>query len=176
MIHSLRMSGRQHAALFAQLFPGDGLEAVSLALCGQRIDDGAVTLLVHKLYPIPYDECPVREPDRVTWRTERLQPLLTDAAKHGLAVMKFHSHPGWYDRFSPFDDRSDLELFQSVFGWLDTDLTHGSAVMLPDGRVFGRAALPAGAFAPFHRVSVAGDNLHFWDYGPLRAADSGDSL
>ena len=176
MIYSLRISGRQHAALFAHLFPGDGLEAVAVALCGRRVVDDQVNLIVHKVYPVPYGDCPVREPDRLTWKTDRLQPLLADAAKHGFALLKVHSHPGGYDRFSQFDDQSDLELFHSVFGWIDSDLPHGSAVMLPDGRVFGRAAFPDNTFAPFVRVSVAGDDLRFWDYTETRADVSGDAL
>lgn len=174
--YSLWMSGRQHISLAAHLFPGDGKEAVAVALCGRRVGPEGVTLLVHKLFPVPYAECPVREPDRVTWRTDALVPILEDAAKRGLAVLKIHSHPGGYDRFSAFDDASDRELFSSVFGWVDSDLPHGSAVMLPGGRVFGRAALPGGAFTPFTRVTVAGDDLHFWDYGEDRRGDAGDAL
>lgn len=174
--YSLRMSGRQHAALLAHLFPGDGNEAVAVALCGRRVGPAGVTLLVHKLFPVPYADCPVREPDRVTWRTDALVPVLEDAAKRGFAVLKIHSHPGGYDRFSRFDDASDHELFQSVFGWFDSDLPHGSAVMLPGGRVFGRAALPGNVLTPFTRVAVAGDDLHFWDSGSRRPADVGEAL
>jgi hypothetical protein len=174
--YSLRMSGRQHAALLAHLFPGDGKEAVAVALCGRRVTPGGVTLLVHKLFPVAYADCTVREPDRLTWRTDAMVPVLADAARRGLAVLKIHSHPGGYDRFSPFDDASDGELFPSVFGWVDSDLPHGSAVMLPGGRVFGRAALPGGVFRPFARVAVAGDDLHFWDYGAGRPDDTGEAL
>lgn len=174
--YSLRMSGRQHAALLSHLFPGDGKEAVAIALCGRRAGPAGATLLVHKLFPVPYADCPVREPDRVTWRTDALVPILADAGRSGLAVLKVHSHPGGYDRFSPFDDASDGELFPSVFGWVDSDLPHGSAVMLPCGRVFGRAALPGGVFTPFSRVAVAGDDLHFWDHGPGREGDAGEAL
>lgn len=174
--YSLRMSGRQHAALLAHLFPGDGREAVAVALCGRRVTPAGVTLLVHKLLPVAYADCPVREPDRVTWRTDALAQVLADAARRGLAVLKVHSHPGGHDRFSAFDDASDGELFPSVFGWVDSDLPHGSAVMLPGGRVFGRAALPGDAFAPFARVAVAGDDLHVWDYGAGRPDDAGEAL
>jgi hypothetical protein len=176
MNYKLRMSGGQHAALFAHLFPGDGFEAVAVALCGRRVMDGEVTLLVHKVHPIPYGDCPIREPDRITWKTDRIQPLLAEAAKHNLALLKVHSHPGGYDRFSRFDDQSDLEFFQSVFGWIDLNLPHGSAVMLPDSRVFGRATLPGDKFVPFARVSVAGDDLSFWDYAEVRGDVTGEAL
>lgn len=33
---TLRLTGHQHAALKAHLFPGDGNEAVAVALCGRR--------------------------------------------------------------------------------------------------------------------------------------------
>jgi hypothetical protein len=166
------MSGRQHAALFAHLFPGDGLEAVAGALCGRMVEGSKTALLVHKLELIPYADCPVRKRDRLTWKTDRFHPLLADAAKHGFALLKIHSHPGGYAQFSEFDDRSDRELFRSVFGWIDSDLPHGSAVMLPDGQVFGRAVYPEDVFHPFGRVSVAGDDLHFWDYGSTPTGES----
>src|SRR5262249_15125957 len=129
-----------------------------------------------KLFPVAYADCPVWGLDRVTWRTDAMVHVLADAARRGLAVLKIHSHPGGYDRFSAFDDASDGELFPSVFGWVDSDLPHGSAVMLPGGHLFGRAALPDGAFAPFARVAVAGDDLIFWDYGAGRGDDTGEAL
>ena len=174
--YSLRMSGRQHAALLPHLFPGDGREAVALALCGRRVGPDGVSLLVYKVVPVPHAACAVRERDRVTWPTDLLAQHLPDAAKRGLAVLKIHSHPGGFDRFSSFDDEADRELFPSVFGWVDSDLPHGSAVMLPGGRVFGRAALSDGTFVPFTRVLVAGDDLHFWDYGGPSAAERGEAL
>jgi hypothetical protein len=170
------MSGRQHAALSSHLFPGDGKEAVAVVLCGRRLDPTGASFLAHKVFPVPYDACSVRERDRVTSRTDSLVPVLADAAKRRLAVLKIHSHPGGYERFSSFDDAADRELFPSVFGWVDSDLPHGSAVMLPCGHVFGRAALRDGRFVPFTRVAVAGDDLHFWDYGPQDAVETGETL
>ena len=36
MIVALRMTGRQYGALRAHLFPGDGMEAVSVGVCGRH--------------------------------------------------------------------------------------------------------------------------------------------
>jgi hypothetical protein len=144
------------------LLPGDGLEAVAVALCGRRRREVHHCLTVRKVVPIPYGECKVRAPDRVTWSTERLLPLLGLAEKHDLAILKIHSHPGGYANFSSIDDRSDKDLFNSVFGWTDSAFPHLSAVMLPGGRVFGRAILPDGDFQPLDSILVPGDDLHFW--------------
>lgn len=165
MIYKLRMTGRQHAALRAHLLPGDGLEAVAVALCGRRLGSDSTALLFHRIVPIPHGQCAVRTPDRLTWPTERLIPLLADAGRRNFAVLKIHSHPGGYDRFSRWDDEADRELFSSVFGWVDSDLPHASAVMLPDGSVFGRVAFPGGRFEPVVAVMIAGDDLQYWDYG-----------
>ena len=72
----------------AHLLPGDGLEAVAIALCGRRRGDAVHALSVLDLVPIPYDECSVRRADRVTWLTKRLIPLLERAAKYDLAILK----------------------------------------------------------------------------------------
>lgn len=159
---SLRLLKRDHGLLAHHLFPGDGNEAVAVALCGRRSSAARPGLFVQKIVPVPYDQCSVRRPDRVTWSTESLMPLLTTAAQRDLAILKIHSHPGGYSQFSPTDDASDTDLFNSVFGWTDSEYPHASAIMLPDGRMFGRAILPDGSFVPLHSIMVVGDNLDFW--------------
>lgn len=158
----LRLTQSQHQALFQHLFPGDGLEAMAVALCGRRNDAAWHCLSVQELAPIPYDECKVRLADRVTWSTERLAPLLAKAAQRDLAVITVHSHPGGYPRFSETDDESDKEILGSVFDWTDSQLPQASAVMLPDGTMFGRATFPDGDRQPLHSILVAGDDLKFW--------------
>jgi len=158
----LRLTQKNHRALFAHLLPGDGLEAVAVALCGRRRGEAHHCLTVRTVVPIPYNECKVRAPDRVTWSTQRLIPLLEMATKHDLGILKIHSHPGGYADFSSIDDESDADLFNSIFGWTDSTFPHASAIMLPEGRMFGRAILPDGTFQPFDSILVPGDDLRFW--------------
>jgi hypothetical protein len=158
----LRLTQTDHRALIAHLLPGDGLEAVAVALCGRRRSRERHCLTVRKLVPIPYDECKVRSSERVTWSTQRLLPLLELAEKHDLGILKIHSHPTGYRYFSSTDDESDKDLFNSVFGWTDSTFPHASAVMVPGGSMFGRAILPDGAFQPLDSILVPGDDLHFW--------------
>src|SRR5688572_25127700 len=134
----LRIAGIHARALQDHLFPGDGREAVAFALCGRSSGGTASILCVQSVHPIPYADCPVREPGRVTWRTEALEPLLHQAMRDRLGIVKFHSHPTWFREFSPTDDRSDRDLFPSIYGWLDDVGPHASVVMLPDGSMFGR--------------------------------------
>lgn len=158
----LRLTGSQHADVRRHLFPGDGNEAVAVALCGRRSGAKRHVLCVHHVHPIPYSDCRERRPDCVTWSTLSVVPLLERASKEGLAVLKIHSHPGYYEQFSPTDDRSDYDFFSSAHGWTDTDDPHASSVMLPDGRMFGRVIMPDGEFQPVDTISVAGEDLHFW--------------
>src|SRR5436305_1314246 len=153
----LRLTQRDHTALRAHLFPGDGLEAVAVALCGRRRSGARHCLTVQSVVPIPYAECKVRAPDRVTWSTARLVPLLTLAAERDLGILKIHSHPGGYGAFSSTDDSSDQDVFDSVFGWTDSVFPHASAIMLPQGGMFGRAILPNGSFEPLASILVPGD-------------------
>lgn len=163
----LRLSERDHEMLRQHLLPGDGFEAVAVALCGRRRSHSDHCLTVRSIVPIPYDECKVRTQDRVTWSTQRLIPLLEEAEKRDLGILKIHSHPGGYAQFSSVDDESDGDLFNSVFGWTDSAFPHASAVMLPDGRMFGRAILPNGSFQPLDSILVPGNDIHFWmsEYG-----------
>jgi hypothetical protein len=165
----LRLTKADHRLLERHLFPGDGDEAVAVALCGRRRSKVRPGLVVQKIVPIPYDQCSVRRPDRVTWSTASLMPLLTLAAERDLAIVKIHSHPGGYPKFSDTDDASDTDLFNSVFGWTDSEYPHASAIMLPGGRMFGRAILPDGSFVPLQSIMVVGDDLDFWPATPAGA-------
>ena len=50
-----------------------------------------------------------------------------------------------------------------IRGWVDAGIPHGSAVMLPDGQMFGRVLRArAAALEPIDCISVAGNDLPFW--------------
>jgi hypothetical protein len=159
---TLRLTGRQHAILQEHLLTNDGKEAVALALCGRRDGEVRHQLVVHRVVLIPNSECYERRQGLLYWPTEKVMPLVNEAAKRQMAILKIHSHPGGYEDFSLADDNSDRNLFSSIHGWIDDDLPHASAVMLPDGRVFGRSIWSDGEFASLICVSVAGDDLNFW--------------
>jgi len=87
---------------------------------------------------------------------------LEKAARQGLAVVKIHSHPGGGEAFSWWDDTADRTLFASIYGWIENEQPHASAIMLPDRRIVGRTVRPEGTFEPLSMVAIAGDDLHFW--------------
>jgi len=163
---SLVLTARDHAQLQRHLFPGDGCEAVALLLCGRARGAGQSELqrlVVHRVVPVPYSECPVRTPERVTWKTHPyLVDLLVGAASKGMALVKLHSHPTNLPSFSSTDDESDRELFDRVFPFLGSHEPHGSAIMLPGGRVFGRWYNEKLIPTPFSHVSKIGDDIEIW--------------
>lgn len=158
---TLALTGSQHAAIHAHLFPGDGREAVALTLCGRASSPGRTKLVVHEIVPIPYEACR-RTDRRVTWPTSFLEPLLDKAARRGMAVAKIHSHPGGNLQFSDVDDAADAELFGSVHAWVDDSGPHLSAIMVPDGAVLARAHLPDGSHGELHHVCLVGDDISLW--------------
>jgi hypothetical protein len=169
----LRLTAVQHAQLMDHLFPQDGCEAVAFALCGRVAGPSRTGFVVSQVYPIPYEDC-VRLPDRVEWHTRAFQPLLELAARRGMAVVKIHSHPGGQREFSEYDDSSDCDLFDSVYGWMDTLDPHASLVMLPAGELVGRAVLPDGRFETISSISVIGDEIVSWYQ--LKHEDQADSV
>lgn len=158
----LRMTGLQHDKLQKHLFPGDGLEAVAVALCGRFENDETEILTMREIHPIAYEDCSVRTPLRVTWRADSILPLLEKATRKNWAILKIHSHPGGFPQFSKTDDEADKDLFSSVYGWFDEERPHASCVMLPDRKMFGRIVTPNGDFEDISTISVAGDNIYFW--------------
>lgn len=157
----LRMTGKQKTALYGHLFPDDGREAVAVALCGRRGGLDRHCLSVCKIELVPYDECE-RRADSITWPTDRLVGLFQEAARRGMAVVKLHSHPGGFDRFSAFDDASDKDFFDAAGSWTESPLPCASVIALPCGRMFGRTQTPSGEFQPLELISVAGDGLEYW--------------
>jgi hypothetical protein len=157
---SLRIAGIHHQSLKRHLFPGDGLEAVAFALCGSLDRPTSRVLTVRKIVTVPYADCN-RAPDQITWSTRTLASVLDEARARRQAIVKFHSHPSSFRQFSEPDNQSDRETFASVSSWLDDSLPHGSAVMLPDGSMFGRA-LSEGGWQPFPSITVAGDDISYW--------------
>ncbi|WP_370032435.1 ThiF family adenylyltransferase [Flavobacterium sp. 28YEA47A] len=160
--YQLRIAGKHYESLQQHLFPGDGKEAVAVALCGRYERDGISVLLTHKIELIPHDECE-RDALFVNWKTERIIPFLEEAEKHNLAILKIHSHPTGYPQFSKTDDQSDSELFTSVFGWCDYDGVHASAVMVPDGSIFGRVFTHDLRTFPIEKISVAGNVIKIFE-------------
>jgi hypothetical protein len=159
---SLALSGDQHDHLRSFLFPGDGKEAVAILLCGRRAGDRRHRLVVREIHGIPYDNCSERTPMRVTWPPDYIAPMLERAAEDALSVVKVHSHPTGYAAFSLTDDKGDATLLPMIRGWVESDVPHGSVIMLPDGQMFGRVLNVSAGFEPITCISVAGDNLHFW--------------
>src|SRR3990172_5172954 len=73
---NLTMTADQHVELQKLLFPGDGLEAAALLLCGRRADGRRHRLLVHRVVGLEAGDYEVRDRDLVRWRTEFVVPLL----------------------------------------------------------------------------------------------------
>lgn len=162
MKYHLRLTGKQYSVLHAHLYPGDGYEAVALALCGRHEYDDESYLLLHELHLIKYDNCSSRTGNNVQWSTVGLEDLLEKAEKKGFALLKVHSHPSNYKDFSETDDISDKDLFSSVHGWIDDDLPHASVVMLPDGEMFGRVINHENKFERLSNITVVGDDIKYW--------------
>lgn len=155
------MTAIHHVQLMEHLFPGDGREAVAIALCSKGRGPTRDTLLVQQIERIPYSICR-REPDYIEWPTEFILPLLESAAAKGLGIVKFHSHSGGYPRFSGLDDCSDRALFPFVSNWTGDIVLNSSVVILPEGRMFGRVVDSSGTFHDLGVAAVVGDDLRFF--------------
>lgn len=158
---SLTLTGEQHTELRKHLFPGDGLEAVAFIACGRAAGRERHRLVARYLHVIPYSRC-IRERDRVQWSAEDIESLIEQAEIDGLSLVKVHSHPQGLPEFSRMDDTSDAELLPTIRSWVERDIPHGSAIMLPDGSMFGRCLWRGEAFIDVELINVVGHDLLFW--------------
>jgi hypothetical protein len=165
----LRIAGVHAEQLQQHLFPGDGKEAVAFALCGRHGGADSDVLLVQEVLLVPYEDCPIRKPDQITWRTEAIEKHLLRAsqATPKLGIVKFHSHPTGYEDFSRRDDISDRDLFSSIYGWVDDDGPHASVVMLPDRRMFGRSIDGENRFHPLRQILVVDHDIGVYVSGAV---------
>ena len=159
---TLVLSGDQYERLKSFLFPVDGKEAVALLLCARRAGERRHRLTVREIHCIPYNQCSRRTPRLVTWSPDCIAPVLDRSTKEGFSIVKIHSHPAGYAAFSATDDEGDARLIPMIRDWIEADSPHGSAIMLPDGQMFGRVLRSGSTLEPIECISVAGDDLHFW--------------
>lgn len=164
---SLSLTADQHGALHRHLFPGDGYEAVAFIACGRAAGAERHRLVARYLHLIPHEKC-IRERDRVQWKAEDIELLLDQAEVDGLSLIKVHSHPQGYPRFSVVDDASDRELLPTIKSWVEGDFPHGSVIMLPCGKMFGRYLWRDKDLRNLEMINVVGPDLKFW------WADNGD--
>lgn len=157
----LTLTEEFHSQIYEHLYPGDGLEAVAVCLCGRLNSDRVSKLTVAKVIPIPYEVC-VRQDGLVRWPTEPIVEMIGEAAVKNMAILKIHSHPGGYRQFSSIDDAADAELFSSVFGWTETEGHHCSAVMLPSGEIFARNIDREGHFSNVDSIMLVGNKIRMW--------------
>ena len=163
MIYDLSISDYHYNQIKAHRFPGDGKEAVAMAVCGKYQFKDKTRLLVKDIFLVPYSECTCRSAGMVEWNVQCILPMLVKAAQERLSILYIHSHPTGFNSFSGIDDANDERLYDTFFGFAE-DGPHASAIMLPDGSIFGRAWVwdAETKFVPIRCVKLVGDDARFW--------------
>lgn len=161
---SMALSGQQHAAVKAHIFPGDGKEAAAILLCA-RVRGSRLKLLVRDIVLVPHDACE-RLPDFLTWPSKYVEQALELAEQDDLSLVLLHSHPGGLFEFSLADRESDGQVIPAIFAGRSVchqdETWHGSAIMLEDGAM--RASLYDKHHHPMpvDMISVYGDDIKFF--------------
>tara|TARA_R110000787_G_scaffold2782_3_gene10874 strand:- start:25702 stop:27108 length:1407 start_codon:yes stop_codon:yes gene_type:complete len=158
---SLSLTGDHHDELKRHLLHGDGLEAVAFIACGRAAGPERHRLVAQSVHLIPHEHFE-RTPNSVNWNAEDVEPLIEQAEADGLTLIKVHSHPQGFAAFSKVDDESDAQLLPTIRSWVEADIPHGSVIMLPDGRMFGRYLWRGSKLHDIELINVVGPDLHFW--------------
>lgn len=173
-VATLGMTAAQRDAVMAHLFPGDGKETAAVLLCGRRDGSRRQRLLVREVHPVPYAACTRREVDSISWPVEWMDDLVDAAAERGMSLVKVHSHPFGYNKFSQADDASDALLFPGIHALVGGGTPHASVVMTGDGGMFGRTVGPEGEFEPLERITIVGDDIEIFFAKPPSAESAGE--
>lgn len=165
---TLSFAGGLHDRVRRHLFPGDDREAAAILVC-TRTPGPRQRLLVRDAVLVPHEVCVLREPDRIIWPGLWIERAIDLAEAQDLSLVLIHSHPGGLFAFSEADDESDRRVIPGLFQ-SHGDI-HGSAIMVPDGRVRARLYDADGATWASDLVSVIGDDITFiWSERDLLAA------
>ncbi|MEQ9145534.1 MAG: ThiF family adenylyltransferase [Parvibaculaceae bacterium] len=157
----LSISGIHHRQLIEHLFPGDGLEAAAILLCG-RTSGCRPRLCVRDIIPVPHSDCQ-RERDHLSWPSGILDTALERANSEELSLILTHSHPTGLWSFSGLDDESDQDIVPDLMDELrHKNAVVGTAVAVPGGAL--KARLYDSSFEPIdiEHVQVCGDDIHFF--------------
>lgn len=168
---TLSFAGATLNCVRRHLFPGDGCEAAAILVCA-RVPGPRQRLLVRKAVLVPHEDCALREPNRIVWPGLWIEEAIDLAKEENLSLILIHSHPGGLFDFSRADDQSDARVIPGLFEALGS--LHGSAIMIPDGRVRGRLYGRDGTCWPINLVSVIGDDINLTWAGerpPAKVAD-----
>ncbi len=164
MIQRLAMSARHYRGLRENLLRSDGKEAAAIILCHRGKTSDSCILVSHCVIPIRDVATIDRTEVRVSWDCNRIftPAFVENFDKNLYSLVTVHSHPSGMRSFSAVDDYNDRRLFPSVYGWHDDKREHASAVMLPDGKMFGRYVDEEGNFSDIDCICVADHKLKFW--------------
>lgn len=154
-----------HEQMNAHLFT-DASEALAFALVGVRETDHASAYTVREVIPIAHDTPGLhRAPNQLRWPLATILPPLFDrASAEGLMLLKIHSHPMGWLRFSETDDASDRELGRAMASLGGEGAKIISAVMIPGGEMIARLISDGGAtFTYLDGVLRGGSGRYFKD-------------
>lgn len=159
MKYSFSLSGQQYEKLKKHLLT-DNLESVALIFCHQARGKNQTKLITFEIVLIADKDCE-RTATNIIWHPEKhlSATQIEKIDKDRLSLVTIHSHPSGFDKFSDMDNDNDKTLFASVNNWFDDNRPNGSAIMLPDGYIFGRLVTNKGEFISFSHISIAGSSI-----------------
>lgn len=163
---SMSLSGQQHAALKAHIFPGDGKEAAAILLCA-LIRGTRLKLLVRDVILVPHEACE-RLPDFLAWPGEYIEQALDLSEQDDLSLVLLHSHPGGLFEFSHADSESDSQVIPAIFAGRAVcrhdETWNGSAIMVEDGAMRAKLYDKHHQQLPVDMIGVYGDDIQlFWN-------------
>lgn len=163
---TLILTGALHVQIQQHLLPADGLEAAAVLLCKRVRSEKRLKLLCIDAILVPYSQC-TRVRDHIEWPGKSLLEAVDLAEPDALSLVLIHSHPGGFYGFSQADMESDERIIPQVFANFEpadqSDVVHGSAIMVPDGAIKARIYDHKHQLTPIDLVAVYGNDIRlFW--------------
>lgn len=137
-------------------------EGAAYLLCGQSVTAEETRLLVRDVIPVRDEHYIVREPLRLSVKSDSYVSAAKGAHNQKGSLFFAHSHPGGYPDFSEQDDAEEPHLMEFFSGRIPERL-HGSLILIGKDGMRARAWIGTG-WAEVTRIRVIGTGFRFIDY------------
>ena len=136
-------------------------EGAAYLVCGESVTDSETRLLVRDVIPVRDEHYLVREPLRLSIKSDSYVSAAKVALSHKGSLVFAHSHPGAFPDFSEQDDAEEPHLMR-FFDRRIPVRTHGSLVLFGNDGLRARVWVGSG-WAEVERVRVIGTGFRFFD-------------
>jgi proteasome lid subunit RPN8/RPN11 len=161
VIYTLTIRQEDYEHLRAIVLSESPREGAAYLLCGRSVTDSETRLLVREVVPVAAEDYLIREPLRLSIRSQSYAWIAKEAAETKSSILFVHSHPGGRGIYSSQDNAEEPKLMDFFARRLPA-CAHGSLLVALNPEITGRM-WEAGSWRELSRIRILGSRFHLFD-------------